>query len=192
MNTRSRFPLFLGLLAVVLTLLGCDLGGSADTAILNQNSPFPPDVTYEFEYSSDNVQGEQIEVVSDQTDDLAPTLLANGFTRDDVVSARVDSVLLERLSSPTSGNARPKVFDYLGGAEVYLGTDAAGTRIAADEFQTTDRSVSLEVVTGDVTDIVTEGSTKAFLRLDAPNPGSVPSGDRVRATVYFRIEVEGV
>lgn len=180
--------------SVVLAVLfvGCDATGPEDTAILNADSPAPPTVEYEFRYTSENVSedGRQVQVVSEGGDNLGSVLTQNGFSRDDVVSARVDSVTLRRQSSPTNSGMQPKVFDYLSGAAVFLGTDADGKRIAEDQFSTTQQKIRLAVATSNVTEEVKEGSTRAFLRLTASE--NVPEQDVVDVTVYYRIEVEGV
>lgn len=184
-SARPRASLAFLLLAGSLVLVGCDLASAGNTAILNANSAIPPTVEYTFEYgSSDVTGGSQVEVVSEGSDDLAGILSRNGFSRADVVSAEVDSVSLERLSAPT--------FGYITGAEVYLGTSAGGTRIATGTFQTSQESATLSVATRTVTSVVKGGSTKAFARLDVEDPDDVPGVDRVKATVFFQIEVQGV
>ena len=182
---------------VVLALMGCDAAGPADTVILNSNSPIPPTVEYTFEYDTEGRQ--QIGVRSQNADTLDSILRRNGFGRADVVSARVERVVLERISDPGPsfrGKEDPEVevFDYLSGATVYLGPDAeSGTRIAEASFETTARTVSLGVdgANEGVTDGVKSGSQPAFLSLDTG--GDVPNRrDRVRIRVHFRIEVQGV
>lgn len=200
---KTHFPTSLATLALaaLFVLVGCDIGGVEETAILNAESPIPPTVEYTFEYTSDDVNSQgQVEKTSEGADDLGTVLSQNGFAREDVVSAEVDSVTLERLSSPSSASQQTKdpegdeakVFEYLVGAEIFLGQDAGGTLIADDQFQTTDRFVSLDVATRNVTEIVQAGSTSAFLRLDTEDPDEVPDNDVVQVTVYYQIEAEGV
>lgn len=182
--------------AVVLALLltGCDAAGPADTVILNSNSPFPPTVEYTFAYDTEGRQ--QIGVRSLNADTLTAILRRNGFGRADVTSARIERVVLERRSDPGSpvrkaDNAEPKVFDYLTGATVYLGSDADGVQIASAAVDTENRTLPLDVTTADVTNVVKGGSRRAFLALAATD--EVPDRqDRVRVTVHFRIEVRGV
>lgn len=184
---RTSVPLFV-ISVFALLLVGCDATGPSDTVILNSSSPIPPTVEYTFDYDTNG--NSQIGVRSDQTDDLDSTLAENGFSRRSVVTARVESVELERLSSKTAAPSQ-KVFDYLTGATVYLGSDASGSRIAEEAFEATDPSVPLQVVGADVTDVVKSGATPAFLQLDTD--GNVPDRrDRVRVTVQFRIEMRGV
>ena len=184
--------LLLSAATLAVLLVGCDATGSQDTVILNANSPAPPTVEYTFRYTSQDVSqgGQLVEVVSEGRDDLGSVLTQNGFDRSDVVSARVDSVTLRRQSSPTLSGVRPKVFDYLSGAAVFLGADASGKKIADDQFDTTRQKISLRVATSNVTAEIKEGRTQAFLQLTAS--GSVPEEDVVDATVYYRIEVGGV
>lgn len=172
------------LLAGSLVLTSCDLAAAGNTAILNAASSIPPTVEFTFEYTPDDVTGGRVEVVSEGTDDLRSTLSQNGFSRSDVVSARVDSVLIERLSAQT--------FEYLTGADIYLGTSTSGPQIGAGQFSTDQESATLNVPTRTVTSIVKKGSTRAFASLDPDDPNNVPDPDRVKVIVYFQIEVEGV
>lgn len=187
--------LLLSAAALPLLLVGCDaLGGEEDTVVLTtteDDTQLDP-VTYEFRYTQDDVEnnGQRVEVASENSDNLGTMLSRNGFDRSDVVSAQVDSVTLRRQSSPTLSGVRPKVFDYLSGAAVFLGTDAGGTQIADDQFDTTRQEIPLRVATSNVTAEVKEGSTQAFLQLTAS--GSIPQEDVVDAAVYYRIEVSGV
>jgi len=177
---------------LALLVAGCDATGSEGTAVLNADSPEPPVVEYEFRYTSQDVSndGQQVDVVSEGSDDLGTILGRNGFSRSDVVSARVDSVTLRRQSSPTTSGVRPKVFNYLSGATVFLGTSDRGRRIADDQFDTTRQKIRLRVATPDVTEEIRDGSTPAFLRLTASD--TVPDADVVDVTVYYQIEVGGV
>lgn len=174
-----------GLLLGSLGLASCDFTAAGSTAILNAESTIPPVVEYTFEYTPSDTTGTgQVEVASEALDDLGGVLSENGFSRDDVVSARVDSVSIERLSAPT--------FGYVTGADVHLGTSTEDPRIATGAFDPSQEAASLDVVTETVTKIVTRGSTRAFARLDVDDPNDLPGVDRVQVIVYFRLEVEGV
>lgn len=166
-----------------LVLASCDLASGSNTAVLNADSTVPPVVEYTLDYSAADVTDGQIEVVSETRDDLGAVLSENGFSRSDVVSARIDSVSIERLSAPT--------FGYLTGAEVHLGTNSSGPHIGSGEFSTDQESALLGVPTRTVTSLVREGATKAFARLHPNNSDNVVD-DRVEVVVYFRIEVEGL
>ncbi len=184
----KRFlSLFATAIAMTVVLAGCDATGSEETAIFNAASPFPPTVEYDFVYDADNVNSSgQVEVTSRNEDNLTSILSDNGFDRGDVRSARVDSVVLDGISLEQPTGAVSKVFGYLTGAEVFLGADETGTRIADDNFSADGGTVRLGGGTRDVTDVVRGGSTKAFLRLDTDE--EVTEQDRVEVTVYFRIE----
>jgi hypothetical protein len=186
---KTPLPLLVLLAVLAVGLTGCDTTGSEETAILNANSPVPPTVEYTFDYETGGNQ--QIGTRSLESDNLTSILTQNGFSRADVSSAQVDSVQLERLSLEEAAPP-PKVFDYLTQATLYLGPNASdGQRIAQASFDRAIRSVPLRVVSPDVTSLVKDGSRPAFLQLDATS--DVPDRtDRVRVTVYFRIEVQGI
>lgn len=179
------------LLLLGMALVGCDVIGSDETVILNANSPVPPTAEYEFEYTPNALNGSgQLEVLSNETDNLAAILSENGFQRGEVTAARVDSVFLRRLSVPTAIRRRAKVFEYLSGADVFLGTSTSDVQIASDQFNTDDREIPLSLARRTVTEVVKGGPSLAFLRLDTE--GEVPDRDRVEVTVYFELTVEGV
>jgi hypothetical protein len=193
----DRVFLLLAALVLPLVIVGCDAaGGGGDTATLNAGSTVPPTVEYLVRYRSENVSndGQTVEDSSDTADDLSGVLQRNGFSRSNVVSARVDSVAIESRS-PSSSPQQTKVFAYLRGVTVFLGTDPnTRTEIASGRFATTEDRVTLsgpELSTQNVTQDVKEGPKKAFLRLDASG-GSVPSEDALDLFVYYTITVEGV
>ena len=179
-----RASVALGLLAAGLVLTSCDLASAGNTAILSANSTSPPTVRHRFEYTEDDVTEGQAEVVSSiQSDDLDAILADNGFSRSDVVSAQVDSVRVERLSTGT-----------LSGADLYLGTDASGPVIARVEFDDPEAETPARDNTSrPVTGAVKSGQKRVFAQFDVEDPSDIPSsGGRVRAVVYYRLEVEGV
>ena len=195
--TTNRFFLLLAAIVLPLVFVGCDaVGGGGDTATFNAGSTFPPTVVYQFEYDSSNqVAGRDlVEVVSSAADNLGDVLSDNGFDRGTVVSARVDSVRFIQVSDPgKEGAPAPKfVFDNLLGADVFLGTDENGVQIASGNFDPNDTSeeVTLGVTTRDVTQVVKNGATRAFLRLETT--GDVTRTDRVNVEVYYEITVSGV
>jgi hypothetical protein len=196
--SRTCAPLLLvAVVALALSLAGCDASGAEETVILNSSSPIPPTVEYTFAYDTGGQQ--QIGVTSLNSDTLGAILRRNGFGRNDVRSARIERVFLERLSDP-GGQSQPQkaadteVFDYLATATMYFGGDAGtGVRVAEKTFGMTVRSTPLDVVSenADVTDAVRAGRQPAYLELEAT--GSVPERrDRIRITVDFRVEVQGV
>ena len=179
-----RASVAFGLLAAGLVLTSCDLASAGNTAILSANSTSPPTVRHRFEYTEDDVTEGQAEVVSSiQSDDLDAILADNGFSRSDVVSAQVDSVQVKRLSTGT-----------LSGADLYLGTDESVPVIARVEFddpeaETPARDNTSRTVTG----AVKSEQKRVFAQFDVEDPSDIPpSGGRVQAKVYYRLEVEGV
>jgi len=193
---RRSFFLLLSSAGLMLLVVGCDATGAEGTAVLNAGSVVPPTVEYRFEYDSDDqVDGQNlVRVRANGADNLGDVLLENGFRRGDVVSARVDSVKFIRVSAKRKeGPPLPKfVFDNLLGADVFLGTGTSGPQIASGNFDPNDDAdeVRLGVETADVTEVVQEGATSAFLQLETS--GDITRTDRVDVTVYYRIEVEGV
>lgn len=184
---KKHLPVIVTSLAIIVGLTGCDSLGSSETVILSANQDIPPTVEYDFRYSSDNVSndGQRVDVVSESTDNLDAVLRDNGFGRSDIISARVDSVKMERQSSPAQIR---KVFDYLSGASVFLGSDASGPQIATRTPLPFEERVKMEVSTSNVTDEIKSGAKKAFLRLEASD--EVPSEDKIEVTVFYRIEVQ--
>lgn len=185
---QKRLPVIVISLAIIFGLGGCDSLGSGESVILSANQDIPPTVEYTFRYTEDNVSddGQQVQVVSESRDDLDSVLRDNGFGRDDITSARVDSVKMERQSSPKQ--IRTKVFDYLSEATVFLGKDASGTQIANRVPLPTQEEVKMDVSTSNVTDDLKSGSKNAFLDMEAS--GSVPQEDVIEVTVFYRIEVQ--
>lgn len=181
----ARISLLLVLLVGGSVLTSCDLASTGDTAILNAESAIPPTVRHRFEYTGNDASGNgEVEVVSSITSgsDLDDILSDPGFSRGDVVSARVDSVLVERLST----NA-------LSGADLYLGTDAGGPLIARVQFNPDEETPGRDRTPRTVTGAVKSGASNVFARFDVEDPTEIPDGGaRVQATVYYRLEVGGI
>lgn len=190
---KMRFPgaLFSILFALLFVLAGCDFLDSEETVILNSDSPIPPTVEYTFEYTSDDVNSDGwVEVTSEQVDNLGAILSENGFSRDDVVSAEIDRVVLRGLS-PEEQSTR-KIYEHVQRAEVYFPGDASSVA-AEGEVQTTqgpDR-VELNVVSSSVTSAVEGGAQNARLELETQEDG-FSELHRAEAEIFFEIEVEGV
>lgn len=177
-----RASLFVVLLTGGLVLTSCDLSSTGGTIILNANSSVPPTVQYRFRYTQgDATEGGQVGVIAMiESDDLDGILTANGVNRDQVVSARVDSVLVDPVSTTS-----------LSAGNVHLGTDADGPQIASVTFPSGGEAPVLDASRTSVTSAVKAGTSKTFGRFSVDDPSSIPAGgSAVRATVYFRIEAE--
>ena len=176
-----RIALLFGLLVAPLVLTSCDLASAGNTLILNADSAVPPVVRHRFEYTQDDAaESGEVEVLSMiESDDLGEILTTNGVNRNQVVSARVDSVRVRRVSAPA-----------LTAADLYLGVDASGPRIAQVQFSSGSMS-EVDRTTRTVTGAVKGGEDTVFARFDVDDPGNIPPGGSVvRATVYYRIEAE--
>lgn len=166
-----------------MALTGCDsLGGGDDTAILNADSAEPPEVNYTFQYSPEDRTNGTVEVASDGSGNLTQILQSNGFSRDDIVSARVESVVLNGLSTDPAA----KIYSHVRTAELYLGASASGVLIAEGTIGNQTGSVTLEPTSNDVTSTLKSGASRTFLRLDT---GDFQGQYTARATVNYRIEV---
>ncbi|GEM_PF-5795463 len=179
----TRASLLLILLVVGLVLPSCDFASAGNTAILNANSTVPPTVRHRFEYEeSDAAEGGAVEVISTiESDDLDAILSRNGFSRSDVVSARVDSVRVEPISAAS-----------LTAADLYLGIDDTGPRIAEIDFPS-GAPPAVDRRRRSVIGAVKAGASRVFARFQVDDPSSIPSGGgRVRAIVHYRLEVGGV
>ncbi|WP_232798199.1 hypothetical protein [Salinibacter altiplanensis] len=154
----------------------CDLASGDSTAILNANSTFPPTVRHRFEYAEEDVVEGDVAVESEvQSDDLDAILSRNGFSRRDVINARVDSVRIERVSAPSLRNV-----------ELFLGRD--GPRVASVQFPSEGRSTIVDDTRRTVVRAVQDGAEGLDGRFELETPGA----GVVRARVYYRLEVEGV
>jgi hypothetical protein len=186
--SQSSASVWCLLLAAVL-LAGCD-SGTNETIILSDPLN-PTETSFEFAYSEDDLSGGVIQVASLGRDELSSVLSAYGYSRSDVVSARVTAVTMERLTV-NQPSAQPKVFNYLTTAEVYYGSSTDAPLIGEFEGVTTDAEVDMELGPGTtVTSQVQNGPTSALLLLDVGDPNLIGGGgDRVRVDVRFRIEVQ--
>lgn len=165
-----------------LVLTSCDLSSTGGTIILNANSSVPPTVQYRFAYTQeDATEGGQVDVVSTiESDDLDEILTANGVNRDQVVSAQVDSVRVEPVSTTS-----------LSSADIHLGMDVNGPQIASVSFPSGGEDAVVDASRTPVTGAVKAGASKTFGRFGVADPSSIPSGgNAVRANVYFQIEAE--
>ncbi|PSQ71688.1 MAG: hypothetical protein BRD31_02470 [Bacteroidetes bacterium QH_2_64_26] len=102
------------------------------------------------------------------------------MNRDQVVSAQVDSVRVEPVSTTS-----------LSSADIHLGTDADGPQIASVTFSSGGEEAVVDAGRTPVTGAVKAGASKTFGRFRVEDPSSIPGGgNAVRADVYFQIEAE--
>ncbi len=178
-RTLRRGSLLIVLLAASVAWTSCDLASAGNTVILKADSPIAPTVQHRFEYKGEDVVDGEVAVESKiQSDDLDAILSRNGFSRSDVVDARIDSV---KIINPESA---PSLRD----ADVFLGTDAEGPRVA--QVTSFPDGVSFVV---DTSTPVLEAVRNDEVRTLYGRFGLESAADgAVRATVYYRLEVEGV
>ena len=179
-RTLRRGPLLIVLLAASVAWTSCDLASAGNTAILNANSPIAPTVQHRFEYKEEDVVEGDVAVESMvQSDDLDAILSDNGFSRSDVVDARIDSV---KIINPESA---PSLRD----ADVFLGANAEGPRVA----QVTSFPDGALFVVDDTSTPVLEAVRNDEVRTLYGRFGLESAGDgAVQAKVYYRLKVEGV
>ncbi|WP_263807952.1 MULTISPECIES: hypothetical protein [Salinibacter] len=179
-RTLRRGPLLIVLLAASAVWTSCDLASAGNTALLNANSPIAPTVQHRFEYKDEDVVERDVAVESMiQSDDLDAILSDNGFSRSDVVDARIDSV---KIINPESA---PSLRD----ADVFLGANAEGPRVA----QVTSFPDGASFVVDDTSTPVFEAVRNDEVRTLYGRFGLESAGDgAVQAKVYYRLKVEGV
>lgn len=178
---RGPFLVLVVLLVGSMVWTSCDVASASSTAILNANSSIPPTVHHRFAFTESDGTGQDGEVAVRselQSDDLDAILSDNlGARRADVVSARIDSVRVTRVS-PES----------LTDAELFLGQSAEAPPVATVDFQPDGPSTVVDDRQRTVTAAVRNGVERLFGRFRMEN---LRSG-AVRARVYYRLEVEGV
>ena len=180
MAAAARPPSWGTLLIVLLAGGGvwtsCDLASAGNTVILNANLEDDPTVDHRFQYTREDVVEGKVMVESEiELDDLDDILSQNGFSRSDVVDARIDSVRVERVSTPS-----------LRDVELFLEKD--GPLVASVQFSTEGRSTIVDNRRKTVTQAVQDGAEV----LDGRFELETPEAGVVRARVYYRLEVEGV
>lgn len=196
--TTVRLSLLLAVL-LPLVLAGCDSAGE-NTIVLNttdDDTQLDP-IEYSFRYKPEDVNNGTVEVVSEKEDDpklddtIDDLLDRNGFSRKNIVSAKVVEAILIRRSDPSS-SSKPKVFQYLDGGniEVFLGEDLSVSPFAGKDIQSTDKRVSLNILDGGgVTKEIKSGTERVSIRLSVTD--NVSQEDAVDVKVSYQIEVRGV
>lgn len=194
---RWRARIALGALLLVVVLPGCDSGGSGDETLVLNDPANPTEATFVFPYTESDFNNGVVTVESEEQDQLSEVLSAyGGYSRSDVISARVEEVHMERETLGGTAAAAPatKVFEYLSRVEVYMGTSTNAPLIGVKEPIPSNPPMEITLDAGpdrDVTSQVQSGPTRARLRLSLDDPSQIGSGgDRVEVTVRFRIEVQ--
>lgn len=183
----GRTGVWIGLL-LAIALVGCDSGG-ADTIVLQ-----PKEVTFEFPtFDQNDVDNGEVRLNATAGDYLANALRADGFSKDEVVSAEVSRVELARRSLGSAQHVEAaKVFDFLVNAELHL-TGSGGPITIANKssFDPSQARTEMNLVNREVTPLVTSSSPFGA-RLDFTVSDVGSESFRVAVVVTFRIEVEGV
>lgn len=176
----APLPALLFIAAFVLS--SCDAVAPSEGLVLQEKT-----VSFRFEIDTDGVSaGESIEVDSEASADLEQALDADGYSKGDVLSATVTRVELERVN-PTTVD-----LSILDEASVALRASGGSARtVASSSSLPAARTASLSIGgNDDATSFVVAPSFRGSLTIV---PITVPQGVLVlRATVAFRIEVEGV
>lgn len=179
------------LLALMLVLTGCDDTSEDETVIIGSDAD-PVEVEFRFDsFSANDVTGEStITLTSTNSDDLGSQIQAfAGASRGDVVSAEVQSVRLERLTGNFSERVQPKVFSYLGSAQVFYGGSVNAQPIASRTSISDQPEITLDLIDSDITSVVQGGARPLTLELEVNDPSLIGEGDQVEITVRYRIEV---
>lgn len=183
---RGRLPLrwvLLGGFVAAAILQGCDTLVEGDETLILQ----PKNVTFRFEFSSDDLTpGTPIVVQAVQGADLGSALQADGYTKNDVVAARVTAVQLRRVN-PLSFN-----LGALDGVVLRIqsqGLSSVGIGSLPNPPSTNNASMNLGP-TRNVEQYVRQASFNGSLEFV---PTALPADDYVlEAVVEITIEVEGV
>jgi len=187
MRTRLLRPVAVPLVALIglfAILTACDT--TENTQTLNDPAT-PTTVTYEFEYNPSTAVNNEVGVVSSGSDSLSSIIASYGFSRGDVVSARVTSITISRSAGTTAATAS-KLYDYVQNVEMYLGDSEGGPLIAAQQPVQSTLSTPLDVADTDVSSTVQAGASPAFMVIGVNN--TTESQGFIEATVDYRIEVQ--
>lgn len=197
---RFSYGVLSALLIATLFLVGCDDTGTGteDTIVIGTEAD-PVEFEFAFEpFSADDVTNGTLTLTSTNSDDLSSQIQGFvGAVRGDVVSARVRSVRLERLTGNFGVQPgirleeQPKVFSYLGSARVYYGASTDAQPVAERRPISDNPEVTLDLLESDITSIVQNGPRPLTLELDVNDPSLIGTGDDVEITVSYRIEVSG-
>lgn len=181
---RSLAAPLLVLLAAALLTTACDTA-EEDTIVLGTAQDNPISVTYEFDYNTNTAIDGELGVTSGtRQDDLASDLDFYGYTRDDVVSARVTNV---EIRTSVGSSKEIKLYDYVQNISVYLGQNDSGVLIAGPEPIPNTEIYTFNESGGNVTDIVKSGQSPAFMLMEVDPNTDTPGA--IEAIVTYRVEV---
>ena len=180
-------PVWIAGAVILLLASACDT--TEETITLN-DSANPTTVTYRFEYNPQNAVGGSVSTVSVSADNLGEIIEEYGYSRSDVVSARVSSATLVRVSSRQSAPEKvEKVFDYVEDVSVYAGASDGGPVLVPTQTVSPNTQVQLNTENTEVTSTVSSGPSRAFIVVDVQNVPSDRTVDIVEVEVDFTIEV---
>ena len=167
--------------AAALVFYGCDtLTETGETVVLEP----PPEVTFRFEFSSDDLTpGETAIVSSVNSIDLTQELDAFGYEKDEVVFAQVSQASLSRL--------QPSGFrlSSIGGFSVRLVAGSSSATVASQG--TLPNATSVELGLGPTTNVQTYVRQPSFSAVAEFVPSNLPADDYIlTVTLELRIEIE--
>jgi len=171
-------------LALLLTT-ACDTTED-DTIVLNDRAN-PTTATYEFEYDPRTAVGGEVAVTSASSDDLNSVLQTYGYSRSDIVSARVEAVRILR-SAGGSATTVQKLYNYVNEVALYLGTSESGPVVAEPQPVDSGLNADLSASSTDVTAELRGGPSRAFLVIDVDD--TTETRGLVEARITYRIEVQ--
>ena len=171
------FPFRAAALAVLMlfVLTGCDVVGDDEPLVIRE------EVDFRFEFSTDGQVGETMSVQSNGVINLDDVLFDEGYTRDDVAIANLQSVTVERVQ-PVGTDL--DVFESIELSLIAQGVNVP-THAESDDLPSDD-SAELTVTAPGVSEVVWEEEFRARLTV-------VPTIEEefvVRAVVAMRIDIE--
>ncbi|PEN14189.1 hypothetical protein CRI94_03875 [Longibacter salinarum] len=184
---RSLIAPALTVAALLLVFTACDTATTGDDTITLNDPANPTTVTYEFEYDPSTAVNGEIGVASIGTDNLGSIIGTYGFSRDDVVSARVTSITISR-SAGTRSASSSKLYDYVEDIKLHLGGSESGPLIAPEQAVQSTLETNLNTADTDLTGTIQSGPAQAFMIIGVNNTSETQGF--IEAEVDFRIEVQ--
>lgn len=164
---------------VILLLPGCDVVEEPGEEVILDRA-----VTFRFEVDAGAIGDGQVEVISTGTADLSGNL--SGFTPDEVVSAMVEGVELERVQPPGTN-----LNEIISNPRLYLVADGLSETLIAQagEMPASVRT-QLEVSQNQLAAFIRKPVFRSELQFDAVQASSESMSFLVR--VQFQVLVEGL